>query len=64
MCAKSVAFVFGDFDNWYDRVVDVRSWMFDEGSWRRSSREDTARCLIRVAVGRVVECSRTIVTRS
>ena len=28
----------GDVDSWYCRVVDVRSWMFDEGSWRRSSR--------------------------
>ena len=37
--------------SWYGRVVDVRSWMFDEGSWRRSSCEDTVRCLMRVAVG-------------
>ena len=29
--------------------------MFDAGSWRRSSRGDTAECLMRVAVGRVVE---------
>ena len=28
--------------SWYSRVVDVRSWTFDEGSWRRSSRGDTA----------------------
>ena len=41
----------GDVDSWYGRVVVVRSWMFDEGSWRRSSRGDTARCLMRVAVG-------------
>ena len=32
-------------------VVDVRSWMFDESSWCRSSGGDTARCLMRVAVG-------------
>ena len=52
----------GDVDSWHARVMDVRSWMFDEGSWRRSSRGDTARCLMRVAeVGRVVECSWTIV---
>ena len=24
--------------SWYSRVVDVRSWAFDEGRWRRSSR--------------------------
>ena len=41
----------GDVDSWYGRVVDVRSWMFDAGSWRRSNRGDTARCLMRVAVG-------------
>ena len=41
----------GDVDSWYGRVVDVRSWMFDEGSWRRSSRWDTARCLMRVSWG-------------
>ena len=41
----------GDVDSWYGRVVDVRSWMFDAGSWRRSSRGDTARCLMWVAVG-------------
>ena len=28
----------GDVGSWYDRVVDVRSWAFDEGRWRRSSR--------------------------
>ena len=41
----------GDIDSWYGRVIDVHSWMFDEGSWRRSSRGDTARCLMRLAVG-------------
>ena len=30
-------------------VVDVRSWTFDEGSWRRSSRGDTAGCLMLVS---------------
>ena len=35
--------------SWYSRVVDVRSWTFDEGSWRRSSRGDTARCLMLVS---------------
>ena len=56
-CVKSVAFVFGssarwgDVDSWYGRVVVVHSWMFDEGSWRRSNRGDTARCLMRVTVG-------------
>ena len=34
------------------RVVDVRSWTFDEGSWRRSSRGDTARCLMLVSWSR------------
>ena len=34
--------------SWYGRVVIVRSWTFDEGSWRMSSRGDTARCLMRV----------------
>ena len=38
----------GYVDSWYGRVVVVRSWTFDEGSWRRSSRGDTARCLMRV----------------
>ena len=42
----------GDIVRWYGRVVDVCSWMFDEGSWRRSSRGDTARCLMRVSWGR------------
>ena len=41
----------GNDDSWYDRVVDVRSWTFDEGSWCRSSRGDTARYLMRVADG-------------
>ena len=84
--------------SWYGRVVDVCSWTFDEGSWRRSSRGDTARCLklvcwdrswrwiqlddrsgklksveslnatgwsLRAAeIGRVVECSWTIVAGS
>ena len=45
----------GDVDSWYGRVVDEHSWMFDEGSWRRLSRGDTAGCLMWVAVGRVVE---------
>ena len=40
-----------DVDSWYGRVVDVRSWMFNDGSWHRLSRGDTARCLMRVAVG-------------
>ena len=39
----------GYVDSWYGRVVDVRSWTFDEGSWRRSSRGDTAGCLMRVS---------------
>ena len=42
----------GDVDSWHGRVVDVRSWMFDAGSWRRSSRGDTARCLMRVSWSR------------
>ena len=41
----------GDVGSWYGRVVDVRNRMFDEGSWRMSSRGDTARCLMQVAVG-------------
>ena len=41
----------GDVDSSYSRVIDVRSWIFDAGSWRRSSRGDTATCLMRVAVG-------------
>ena len=28
----------GDVDSWHGRGVDVRTWTFDEGSWRRSSR--------------------------
>ena len=39
----------GYVDNWYGRVVVVHSWTFDEGSWRRSSRGDTARCLMLVS---------------
>ena len=35
--------------SWYGGVVDVRSWTFDEGSWRRSSRGDTAGCLMLVS---------------
>ena len=37
--------------SWYGRVVVVvvRSRTFDEGSWRRSSRGDTARCLLLVS---------------
>ena len=54
----------GDVDSWYGWVVDVRSWTFDEGSWRRSSRGDTARYLMRVAVSWVIECSWTIVAGS
>ena len=42
----------GDVDSWYGRVVDVRIWTFDEGSWRRSSRGDIARYLMRVSSGR------------
>ena len=38
--------------SWYGRVVDVRSWTFDEGSWRRSSRGDTAGCLMLVSCDR------------
>ena len=34
--------------SWYSRVVDVRSWAFDEGRWRRSSYGDTAGCLMLV----------------
>ena len=41
----------GDVNSWYGRVVDVHSWMVDEGSWRRSIRGDTARFLMWVAVG-------------
>ena len=39
----------GYVDSWYGRVVVVRSWTFDEGSWLRSSRGDTARCLMLVS---------------
>ena len=39
----------GHVDSWYGRVVDVRSWMFDKGSWHRLSRGDTARCLMQVS---------------
>ena len=39
----------GHVDSWYGRVEVVHSWAFDEGSWRRSSREDTARCLMLVS---------------
>ena len=35
--------------SWYGRVVVVRSRTFDEGIWRRSSRGDTARFLMRVS---------------
>ena len=37
--------------SWYGRVVIVvvRSRTFDEGSWRRSSHGDTARCLMLVS---------------
>ena len=35
--------------SWYSRIVDVRSWTFDEGSWRRSSCGDTAGCLMLVS---------------
>ena len=39
----------GYIDSWYGRVVVVRSWTFNEGSWRRSSRGGTARCLMQVS---------------
>ena len=42
----------GGVDSWYGRVVVVHSWMLDEDSWRRSSREDTARRLMWVSCGR------------
>ena len=67
----------GYVDSWCGRVVDVRSWTFDESSWRRSSRGDTARCLMLVGslneagwslraaeVGRVVESSWMVVAGS
>ena len=38
----------GYVDSWYGQVVVVRSWTFDEGSWHRSSRGDTARYLMLV----------------
>ena len=38
----------GYVDSWCGRVVVVRSWTFDESSWRRSSRGVTARCLMLV----------------
>ena len=38
----------GYVDSWCGRVVVVRSWTFAEGSWRRSSPGDTARCLMLV----------------
>ena len=55
MCVKSVAVVcglqlgMGHVNSWYGRVVVVRCWTFDEGGWRRSSRGDTARCLMQVS---------------
>ena len=42
----------GQVISWYGCVVDVRSWMFDEGRWHRSSHGDTARCLMRVSQDR------------
>ena len=39
----------GYVNSWNGRVVVVRSWMFDEGSWRSLSCEDTARCLMWVS---------------
>ena len=39
----------GHVVSWYGRVVDVRSWTFDEGRWRKSSRGDTARCLMQIS---------------
>ena len=39
----------GHVVSWYGRVVDVCSWTFDEGRWHRSSRGDTARCLMLVS---------------
>ena len=45
----------GDVDSWYGRVVDVCSWMFNAGTWHRSSRGDTAGCLMRVAFRWVIE---------
>ena len=40
--------------SWYGRVVVVCSRTFDEGSWCRSSRGDTARCLMLVSWDRSV----------
>ena len=42
----------GDVGSWYGRVVDVRSWTFDDVSWRRSSNGDTVGCLMRVSCDR------------
>ena len=39
----------GDVDSWYGRVVVVRCRTFNEGSWHRLSRGDTARCLMLVS---------------
>ena len=39
----------GYVDSWYGRVMVVRSWTFDKGSWCRSSCGDTARCLMLVS---------------
>ena len=39
----------GYVDSWYGRVIVVCSWTFDEGSLRRSSHGDTARCLMQVS---------------
>ena len=39
----------GYVDSWYGRVVVVRSWAFDEGSWRRLSCKDIARWLMPVS---------------
>ena len=44
-CMRSSARM-GHVVSWY---VDVRRWTFDEGRWSRSSRGDTARCLMRVS---------------
>ena len=55
----------GDVDSLYGQVIVVCSWMFDEGSWRRLSRGDAARHLMRVAeVGQIIECSWIIVAGS
>ena len=39
----------GDVGSWYDHVIDVRSWAFDEDRWRGSSRRDTAGCWMLVS---------------